>query len=88
MMRKFSDYIEVRLVWISNYGDWNRGGEAITSSFAKSTVNRVISRWMVKKQKMQCTEAGVHRSLQVLNDDLRATFHHRYSGLKATPEPD
>jgi hypothetical protein len=45
----------------------------------------------VKKQQMRWTESGAHRLLQVrtqvLNDDLRATFHRWYPGLKAAPEP-
>jgi hypothetical protein len=76
---------------IPNYGDRYRHGEAISTSFVESTVNQVISKRMVKKQQMRWTESGAHRLLQVrtqvLNDDLRATFHRWYPGLKAAPEP-
>ena len=75
---EFHHYIEANQFSIPNYGDRSRHGEAITTSFAESTVNQVISRRMVKKQQMRWTEWGAHLLLQVrtrvLNDDLRATF--------------
>ncbi len=46
---------------------------------------------MVKKQQMRWTERGADLLLQVrarvLNEDLRATFHRWYPGLKADPDP-
>ena len=51
----------------------------------------MISQRMVKKQQMRWTERGAHLLLQirtrVLNEDLRATFHRWYPGLKDDPEP-
>jgi hypothetical protein len=86
---EFRHYIEANQFSIPNYGDWYRHGEAITTSFAESTVNQVISRRMVKKQQMRWTERGAHLLLQVrtrvLNDDHRATFERWYPGLKAEP---
>ena len=45
---------------------------------------------MVKKQQMRWTELGAHRLLQVrarvLNEDLRATFHVWYPGMRTDPE--
>ena len=68
-----------------------RHGETITTSFAESTVNQVISKRMVKKQQMRWTRRGAHLLLQVrtrvLNDDLRADFERWYPGLKAGKEP-
>ena len=90
-VREFRHYIEVNRSSIPNYGDRYRHDEAISMSFVESTVNQVISKRMVKKQQMRWTESGAHRLLQVrtqvLNDDLRATFHRWYPGLKAAPEP-
>jgi hypothetical protein len=67
-----------------NYGDRYRHGEAISTAFAESTVNQVISRRMVKQQQMRWTQRGAHLLLQVrtqaLNDDLRATFGRWYPG--------
>jgi hypothetical protein len=90
-VREFRRYIEINRSSIPDYGDRYRHGEAISTSFVESTVNQVISKRMVKKQQMRWTKPGAHRLLrvrtQVLNDDLRATFHRWYPGLKAAPEP-
>jgi hypothetical protein len=57
----------------------------------ESTENQVISRRMVKNQRMRWTEWGAHRLPQVcipvLNEDLRPTFQRWYRGMKADPEP-
>jgi hypothetical protein len=88
---EFHHYIEANQAFIPNYGDRHRHGEAITSSFAESTVNQVVSKRMVKKQQMRWTQRGAHQLLQVrtrvLNDDLRSTFERWYPGLKADVAP-
>ena len=90
-MSEFHHYIEANQASIPNYGDRYRHGETISTSFAESTVNQVISKRMVKKQQMRWTERGAHLLLQVrtrvLNDDLRATFERWYPGMKADPDP-
>jgi hypothetical protein len=79
--------LEVNQASIPNYGDRYRHGEAISTAFAESTVNQVISKRMVKKQQMRWTERGAHLLLQVrtqvLNEDLRTTFGRWYPGMKA-----
>jgi hypothetical protein len=84
-------YIEANRSSIPNYGDRYRHGEAIASSFAESTVNQVVSKRMVKKQKMRWTELGAHRLLQirsrVLDEDLRTRFQGWYPGMRPDPEP-
>jgi hypothetical protein len=88
---EFHHYIEVNRAFIPNYGDRYRHGETITTSFAESTVNQVVSKRMVKKQQMRWTQRGAHLLLQVrtqvLNDDLRPTFERWYPGLKPDLEP-
>ncbi len=88
---EFHHYIEANQAFIPNYGDRYRHGETITTSFAESTVNQVVSKRMVKKQPMRWTQRGAHLLLQVrtqvLNDDLRHTFERWYPGLKADLEP-
>jgi hypothetical protein len=88
---EFHHYIESNRDSIPNYGDRHRHGERISTSFAESTVNQVISKRMVKKQQMGWTERGAHLLLQVrtqvLNDDLRATFERWYPDMKADPTP-
>ena len=72
------------------YGDRYRHGEAISTAFAESTVNQVVSKRMVKKQQMQWSEAGAHHLLQVrtkaLNDELRETFVRWYPGMRTDQE--
>ena len=88
---EFHHYIESNQDSIPNYGDRYRHGERISTAFAESTVNQVISKRMVKKQQMGWTERGAHFLLQVrtqvLNDDLRATFERWYPGMKPRPVP-
>jgi hypothetical protein len=58
----------------------------ISTAFAESAVNQVISKRMVKKQQMQWTESGAHNLLQirtkVLNNQLRETFVRWYPGMQ------
>ena len=90
-VHEFQHYIEANQSSIPNYGDRYRHGEPITTSFAESTVNQVVSKRMVKKQQMRWTQRGAHLLLQVrtqvLNDDLRHTFERWYPGLKADLDP-
>ena len=90
-VHEFRHYIEANRSSPPNYGDRYRHGEVIASSFAESTVNQVVSKRMVNKQQMRWTERGAHRVLQVrarvVSEDLRATFHGWYPGMRAVPEP-
>jgi hypothetical protein len=65
-------------------------GERISTGFVESTVNRVVSERMVKKQQMQWTKRGAHLLLQirtrVLNDEWEATFRTWYPGIRS-PTP-
>ena len=73
-VREFSGYIEANQNFIPNYGDRYRHGEKISTAFAESAVNQVVSKRMVKKQQMRWT---AHNLLQirtkVLNNQLRET---------------
>lgn len=59
-MRKFRGYIEANQTFTPNYGDRYRHGEKISTAFAESTVNQVVSKRMVKKQQMKWSERGAH----------------------------
>ncbi len=62
-----------------------RNGERISTAFAESTVDQMISRWMVNKQQMQWAPRGAHLLLQArtheLNGELRDTFCGWYPGM-------
>ena len=89
-IREFGNYIASNQVYIPDYGDRHRNGERISSAFAESAVNQLVSRRMVKQQQMHWTERGAHLLLQVraqvMNGDLRDTFRRWYPGMKASSE--
>jgi hypothetical protein len=68
-------YLTCPFLPLANYGDRYRHGEKISTAFAESAVNQVVSKRMVKKQQMRWTESGAHNLLQirtkVLNNQLR-----------------
>ena len=84
---EFSGYIRKNAAFIANYGDKWRNGERISSGFAESAVNQVLSRRMVKKQQMRWTKTGAHLLLQTrtqaLNGDLRKCFQRWYPDMKS-----
>jgi len=79
---EFGGYIRANAMWIPNYGERYRCGEAISSAFVESAVNQIVSKRMVKKQQMRWTPRGAHLLLQVrtrvLNDDLAVDFQRWY----------
>lgn len=52
-VNEFASYIALNHASIPNYGDRQRHGERIASSFVESAVNQVVSKRMVKKQHMK-----------------------------------
>src|SRR5271165_5213681 len=91
-VREFRGYIEANQNFIPNYGDRYRHGEKISTAFAESAVNQVVSKRMVKKQQMRWTESGAHNLLQVrtkvLNDQLRESFVRWYPGMQTAQETE
>ena len=87
MLREFGGYIDANRAFIPNYGDRWRNDEAISTAFAESAVNQIVSRRFVKKQQMRWTERGSHHLLQirtrVLNDEWRATMARWNPGMTA-----
>ena len=91
-VREFRGYIDANQHFIPNYGDRYRHGEKISTGFAESAVNQVVSKRMVKKQQMRWSESGAHNLLQVrtkvLNDQLRETYVRWYPGMQPEQETD
>jgi hypothetical protein len=77
--------------FIPHYGERYRHGERISTGFAASTVNQVVSKRMVKKQQMQWSKRGAHLLLQirtrVLNGEWEDTFRTWYPGFRAHAMP-
>jgi len=84
-LSEFYTYIENNAPFIPNYGERYRHGERISTAFAESAVNEIVSRRMVKKQQMRWTQEGAHLLLQVrtktLDNDLRSAFCGWYPGM-------
>jgi hypothetical protein len=91
-VREFRGYIDANQHFIPNYGDRYRHGEKISTGFAESVVNQVVSKRMVKKQQMRWSEAGAHNLLQVrakaLNHQLRETFVRWYPGMQTEQQTE
>jgi len=89
-LAEFATYIRANAGSIPNYDERYRADEPISSSFAESTINQVVSKRMVKKQQMRWSPRGAHLLLQirtrVLNDDLANEFHRLYPGFTHTPD--
>jgi hypothetical protein len=87
---EFCTYIGRNSEQIPNYGERHRCGEPISTATSEATVNRVISRRMVKKQQMRWSPRGAHLLLKVrtrvLNDDLAADFARWYPGLTSSAQ--
>lgn len=86
LVEEFDTYIQNNKPFIINYGERYRYGETISSSFAESTVDELISRRMVKKQHMRWTQKGAHLLLQLrvktLNNALRKSFVKWYPKME------
>jgi hypothetical protein len=87
---EFDGYIRANAWSIPNYAERHLAGEPISSAFVESTVNRVISKRMVKKQAMRWTPEGAHLLLQVrtrvLNDELARDFRRWYPSSAHAPD--
>ena len=89
-VRAFETYITRNRAFIPNYGERYRQGKTISTGFAESAVNQVVSKRFVKKQQMRWSERGAHLLLQiraqVLNGDWRPTLSRWYPRMKVMPE--
>jgi hypothetical protein len=81
-LENFIGYITANRAFIPNYGERHRAGKPISTSFAESTVDQIISRRFVKKQQMRWSDRGCHNVLQirvrVINDELRPLMQQWY----------
>ena len=80
-------YIENNIAAIPDYSERWHNSERISTAFAESTVNLVISRRFAKKQQMQWSKQGAHLLLQTrtrtLNGTLRDLFTSWYPAMAA-----
>jgi len=84
MLREFGGYIDANRAFIPNYGNRWRNDEAISTAFAESAANQIVSRRFVKKQQMRWTERGTHHLLQVRTRVLNENGERRWpAGIPA-----
>jgi hypothetical protein len=84
---EFDTYIRNNQESIPNYGERYRHGETISTAFAESTINQVVSRRFAKRQQMHWSLQGAHLLLQtrtkVLNAELDGVFRRWYPKFQA-----
>jgi hypothetical protein len=89
-LEEFTTYIDNNASAIVHYGERHRCGERISSGFVESTINRLVAKRFINKQRMRWTPRGAHLLLQIrvqgLNDDLHSTFKHWYPDLQHQQE--
>jgi hypothetical protein len=72
-------YIENNADAITDYAARWDHGETISTAFAESTVDLVVSRRFAKKQQMQWSKKGAHRLLQTRTRTLDGTLHDLFT---------
>jgi hypothetical protein len=82
-------YIDNNVAAIADYAERWDHGEIISTAFAESTVDLVVSRRFAKKQQMQWSKKGAHLLLQTRTRTLDGTLHDLFtSWYPAMPAND
>ena len=82
-------YIGNNAAAIMDYSERWDHGEIISTAFAESTVDLVVSRRFAKKQQMQWSKQGTHLLLQTRTRTLDGTLHDLFtSWYPAMPAND
>ena len=80
-------YIDNNAAAVADYSERWDHGEIISTAFAESTIDLVVSRRFAKKQRMQWSKQGAHRLLQTrtrtLDGTLRDLFTSWYPAMPA-----
>jgi hypothetical protein len=75
-LEEFIGSIDANRVFIPSYEKRYHAEQPITTSFAESAVDQIISHRFAKKQQMRWTDQGCHNVLQIrthlINDELRS----------------
>ena len=72
-------YIANNTAAIADYAERWDHGEIISTAFAESTVDLVVSRRFAKKQQMQWSKKGAHQLLQTRTRTLDGTLHDLFT---------
>jgi hypothetical protein len=72
-------YIENNAAAIADYAARWDHGEIISTAFAESTVDLVVSKRFAKKQQMQWSKKGAHRLLQTRTRTLDGTLPNLFT---------
>jgi hypothetical protein len=74
-------YIGNNVASIRDYSERWDHGEIISTAFAGSTVDLIVSRRFAKKQQMQWSKKGAHLLLQTRTCTLDGTLHDLFTTL-------
>lgn len=81
-LEEFIGYVDANRTFIPSYEKRYHAGKPISTSFAESAVDQIISHRFAKRQQMRWTDQGCHNVLQirtrVINDELRSTVQRWY----------
>jgi len=79
-------YVELNRDSMPNYGLRYRSGQRISTSFAESSVNEIISHRMAKRQQMRWNRHTAPEFLRVrvhvLNDTIKNAFRRMHRGFR------
>jgi hypothetical protein len=79
-------YLERNGDSLPNYGQRHHEKRRISTGFAESAVNEIVSKRMIKKQQMRWNRYTVQQFLEVrihvLNDTLENAFRHWHKGFR------
>ena len=83
-------YLELNADSMPDYDQRYRSGSRISTGFAESAVNEIISKRMAKKQQMRWNRYTVQHFLdvriQVLNGSLEDAFRYWHKGFRPTSD--
>jgi hypothetical protein len=72
-------YIDNNAAAVADYSERWDHGEIISTAFAESTVDLIVSRRFAKKQQMQWSKKGAHRLLQTRTRTLDGTLRDLFT---------
>lgn len=81
-LEELGKYIAANASLIPNYAERHRYGEVVSTAFAESAVNQIVSKRFAKKQQMQWTPRGVHLLMQLRTRVLDGTLEDDFKRWK------
>ena len=85
----FQTYVKQNSAYTVDYAERHRYGERISTGFAKSAVNQVLTKRLMNRQQMQWTKKGARLVVQtrtkMLNEEWRTVFGSSIPASRGVP---